>query len=150
MQSLPHHYYVSATSTEQSVIKIQSRGLETINSAAPAQFGGPGNLWSPETLLVAAAADCFALTFRAMAKASQLNWTSLVCNAVGTLDRAEGVTRFTAIDLNVQLTVPREIDHEKARAVLEKAERGCLIGNSLKFAPALHAEIMEEALVGAG
>jgi organic hydroperoxide reductase OsmC/OhrA len=31
------------------------------------QLGGPGGQWSPETLLVAAAAECFILTFRAVA-----------------------------------------------------------------------------------
>jgi hypothetical protein len=38
---------------------------------------------------VAAVADCFALTFRAVAKASQLQWTKLLCDADGTLDRSE-------------------------------------------------------------
>jgi organic hydroperoxide reductase OsmC/OhrA len=58
-----------------------------------------GGQWSPETLLVAAAVDCFVLTFRAIAAASKLPWERLSCNGEGTLDRVDGVTRFTALAL---------------------------------------------------
>ena len=148
MEKLPHHYYVSLKADDQPDIKVESPGLGMIRSAAPIQFGGPGNLWSPETLLVAAVADCLALTFKSVAKAISLKWTTFTCNAEGTLDRTEGVTRFTAIDLHVNLAVPPETDHERARAALERAERGCLIGNSLRFAPVLHAEVVEEVNCG--
>mgnify|MGYP003339189807 CR=1 FL=1 len=47
------------------------------------------------SLLCAAVADCFVLSFRAVARASKLDWTHLDCHVEGTLDRAEGTTRFT-------------------------------------------------------
>ena len=71
MKPLPHRYNVTLTSGEQSYPVLTSDRLEPFTSAPPENFDGPGNLWSPETLLVAAVADCFALTFRAIAKASQ-------------------------------------------------------------------------------
>ena len=145
MQPLPHQYNVIVRATEKSRIEISSPGLTPLSSAAPAEFGGPGNLWSPETLIVAAAADCFALTFRAIAGMSKLTWTSLVCDANGTVDRADGVTRFTGIRLKVELLLPENGDAEKARSVVEKAEKACLVGNSFKFEPVLEAAIAVEA-----
>ena len=144
MKPLPHRYNVTITSGETTNPMITSDRLEPFTSAPPADFDGPGNLWSPETLLVAAVADCFALTFRAIAKSSHLRWSKLLCDADGILDRSEGVTRFTAIDLHVWLVVPAETDTARARAVLEKAEKNCLVGNSLRFAPALHMNVSVE------
>jgi organic hydroperoxide reductase OsmC/OhrA len=92
-------------------------------------------------LLVGAVADCFILTFRALADSSQVPWTSLRCDAVGTVDRIERVTRFSEIILRARLQVPDGTDQEKARRVLEKAERSCLISNSLSVPVHLEADI---------
>ena len=144
MQPLPHQYEVTAVANEQGHMEITSRGLTPLVTAPPAEFDGPGNLWSPETLTIAAVADCFALTFRAIANVSKLRWTSLVCDAKGTLDRSDGVVRFTAIQLRARLLLPTDSDADKAQKIIEKTHAGCLVGNSLKFAPALEAEITVE------
>jgi peroxiredoxin-like protein len=144
MQPLPHHYKVTVSASDSAEVEISSQGLTSIRSAPPAEFGGPGTLWSPETLLVAAAADCFVLTFRAVAAASRLNWTSMVCKAHGTVDRADGVTRFTAIELHARLLLPARDELEKAHRVLDKAEKACLVGNSLSCQPKLVAEVSVE------
>jgi peroxiredoxin-like protein len=144
MQPLPHHYNVTAAANEKGQIEITSQGLKPLISAPPMEFDGPGNLWSPETLTVAAAADCLILTFRAIANVSRLRWTSLVCDASGTVDRMDGVTRFTAIHLHARLMLPAGADPEKARRILEKTEKACLVGNSLKFEPTLEADVTVE------
>jgi peroxiredoxin-like protein len=128
---LPHHYEAESSARQEGPVWLSSPGLETLESASPAQFGGPGDRWSPETLLVAAAADCFILTFRAVARASSLDWSELRCEAEGVLDRVEKSTRFTGIRLRAYLRVPAGTDPEKANRLLEKAERGCLISSSL-------------------
>ena len=86
MQDFPHHYAVSATAEVGANVRLDSPGLEQLESAGPAEFGGPGDLWSPETLLVAAVADCYILSFRAIARASKLDWISLRCDVVGDLE----------------------------------------------------------------
>jgi peroxiredoxin-like protein len=141
MQPFPHQYTATAAASEQSPVAIDSPGLNPLTSAPPAEFDGPGNLWSPETLLVAAGCDCFILTFRAIAKASKLAWTNLVCEGSGTVERAEGTTRFTAIDLSVRLEIPNAADTERAKKLLEKAEKSCLVTNSLRFAPTLRIQV---------
>lgn len=132
MQDLPHQYAVSATTTTQANVTLRSQGLPDLSTAGPPEFGGPGDVWSPETLLVGAVADCLVLSFRAIARAAKLEWESLNCEAVGTLDKVERVTRFTGFDLKAELTVPAGTDDKKAHRLLEKAEQHCLITNSLK------------------
>jgi len=131
MKSLPHHYNVVATADPDGDVILASDGLDAIPSAPPVEFGGPGDRWSPETLLVAAVADCFVLTFRAIATASELSWKSLRCDVEGRLERIERVTRFTGFVVRVTLEIPNDSDEDRAHRILEKAEESCLITNSL-------------------
>lgn len=131
MQDLPHHYQVSASAVPDGDVRLSAAGLPDLATAPPAEFGGPGDKWSPETLLVAAVADCFALSFRAIARASRLPWTGLECAVQGTLDRVDGVTRFTKVHIRAQVTVPAGTSPDLARRLLEKSEKNCLITNSL-------------------
>ena len=88
-------------------------------------------LFRSETLLVAAVADCFVLTFRVRAMLAKLPWTSLACDVVGTLDRVDNVTRFTKFQLRVRLQVPDGTTQAQAQRVIERAEQTCLVANSL-------------------
>lgn len=142
MQEYPHHYVVKASGEPQSNILIESEGLDSIVTAPPSQFGGPGNLWSPEDLLCASVADCFILTFKAVSRASKLDWQSISCQVDGILDRPEKNSLFTEFKLHVELTVPAATDEAKALRLLEKAEQGCLITNSLKSAISLDASVI--------
>ncbi len=131
MQSLPHQYRVDAVAQDEGVVALSSKGLESLSSAPPLEYGGPGDLWSPETLLIAAVVDCFVLTFRGIARASSLEWIDLRCEGEGNLDRVDRTTRFTTIDLRARLQIAAGGDSEKAERLLEKAENTCLVTNSL-------------------
>jgi peroxiredoxin-like protein len=142
MQNLPHRYQVSANAETEGNVVLKADDLPQLISAPPAQFGGPGNQWSPEHLLVASVADCFILTFRAVAQASKLVWSNLEASAEGVLERADRVTRFTTITVSATLTVPADTNIDKARQLLEKAEAACLITNSLSGETHLETEII--------
>ena len=131
MQNLPHFYTVSATGEESGNVVLHSERLPKLTSAPPSEFGGPGDQWSPETLLVAAVADCFILTFRAIARSSKLPWQYLTCNVTGTLDNPNNKMLFTHLKLQVTLTIPESCNEDRARRILEKSEHNCLITNSL-------------------
>lgn len=143
MHDLPHNYVVSAATEQETNIELSSPGLEPLESAPPAEFGGPGDKWSPETLLVASVADCFILTFRAIARASKFNWSSLECTVDGTLERVDRMTRFTRFDVKATLRVPAGADSARAKLLMEKAEKGCLITNSLHAESRLDASVLE-------
>lgn len=142
MQEFPHHYVVKASAVTDSSVLLESPGLESLPSAGPAEFGGPGDLWSPETLLVAAVADCFILSFRAIARGSKMDWISLSCDVIGDLDRIDKVTQFTSFRLKVRLEVPEGIREGKAERLLEMAEKSCLITNSMKAESTLDYEVI--------
>ena len=132
MQSFPHRYVVTAAAADTGDVELTATALPRLASAPPIEFDGPGTRWSPETLLVAAVGDCLQLTFRAVARASRVEFTALRCDVAGTLSRVENVTRFTAFDIRARLTIPPTTDPDQARQALERAEQRCLISNSLK------------------
>jgi len=141
MHPYPHSYKVEATAEESDAVVVTSPGLSSLTSMPPKEFDGPGDLWSPETLLVAAMADCYILTFRAIARASHLPWLRIDCQSDGILDRVDNVTRFTRFDIQATLTVPAGTDVNKAERILEKAEAVCLVSSSLNAEKHLETRI---------
>ena len=93
--------------------------------------------------MCASIADCFILTFRAIAKGSRVEWVSLACRVEGVLEKADGVTQFTRYTTYATLEIPRSGDAAKARTLLEKAERLCLVAASLRGTRALVAEVVQ-------
>ena len=131
MHPFPHHYAIHAVVRPDCDVQLSLPGVRVIESAPPKEFDGPGNQWSPEGLLTAAVADCFVLSFRAIATASKYPCIRLESRTEGTLDRVEGKMRFTRVDTHAKLQVPPGADIERAKKLLEKAEFNCLIANSL-------------------
>lgn len=142
MQSLPHTYVVGGNAEAKGSVLLAAEGLPDLASAAPTQFDGPGDRWSPEALLCAAIASCFILTFRSVARASKLAWHHLDCHVEGALERVDGVTRFTRFTTQATLTVPADTSVEESQRLLEKSEQTCLIANSLQAARHLEVKII--------
>jgi len=131
MQPLPHVYTTNISAGAEGDAAINSAALPEILSAPPAEFGGAGNRWSPEQLLVASIAACFVLSFRAIARASRLAWIDIDCRIEGVLERVEDKTLFTRFTVHATLRIPSDTDTGKAEKLLGKAEGTCLITNSL-------------------
>jgi organic hydroperoxide reductase OsmC/OhrA len=131
MHPYPHLYTVQASASPEGDVPLACAGLPTLATAPPAEFDGPGDRWSPETLLVGAVADCFLLSFRGVARANKFAWDILECSVVGTLEKVEGKTKFTRMLVRATLQVPAGTDAAKAKQLLERAEHVCLISNSL-------------------
>jgi organic hydroperoxide reductase OsmC/OhrA len=139
MQALPHHYAVTATVSPGSHIDLTTAGVPSLPSDAPPEFDGPDGFWSPESMLVGAVADCVAITFRGVARASKLAWHAMTCDVVGTLDKVDGVTKFTEVRIRARVTLEDAADQPLAERVLDKAKRSCLITNSMTAAVSLDA-----------
>lgn len=140
--NFPHHYRVAGSAAPTGLVQLSGDKLPTLNSAPPTQFGGPGTEWSPEDLLVAAVADCFILSFRAIAAASKFEYQSIAVDVEGTLDRVERAMLFTDFKIRAKLTVAGNVDQARAERLLAKAEETCLITNSLKAPVHLETEIV--------
>lgn len=104
----------------------------------PPEFGGDAHLWTPEHLLISAAAACYLETFHAMARKARLPYGHPKCRAKGLLER-EG---FTSIELFVELTVAAA-DVPRAQKLLVDAKARCFVANSLKCPVELRVELKE-------
>lgn len=143
MKELPHHYNATASARPLSTVNIESKGLPNLPSDAPEEFGGSGKLWSPETLFVATVADCFILTFKAVSKASKFEWEELSCHVEGILDREDKQMKFTELKINPRLVINNG-GRERAIKILEKAEKNCLVTNSMNSSITLNSEVVEK------
>jgi len=146
MRPFPHQYSAWAIAGHDAVVTLEGDRLPPLQSSLPPEFGGSGEHWSPETLLVAAVADCYSLTFRGLAGKAKLPWTSLACHVTGTLDRVEYVTRFVEFRVHAQLQLPEGANEDQARRLLEKAESTCLITRSLTAPTTLEVVVETAAL----
>jgi organic hydroperoxide reductase OsmC/OhrA len=81
----------------------------------------------------------------AIAEMSKLEFVSFDCKAVGKLEKVEGIG-FQMTEIVVK---PNAIRHgkdlERAQRILEKAEKNCLISNSIKSAVKLEPEFVKAA-----
>lgn len=142
MHPFPHLYTARASAGPQDDVLLAAAGLEPIASRPPVEFDGPGDRWSPETLLCAALADCLLMTFRAIAKASRMPWEALEISVQGRLEREQGNSRFTHFHIEADLRVPAGVDGALAERALHKAEAGCLVSNSLSASRELVARVV--------
>ncbi|MBI4517371.1 MAG: OsmC family protein [Deltaproteobacteria bacterium] len=142
MHELPHYYRIALRAEASGPATASAAGLDLLTLAPPAAFDGPGDRWSPEELLVAAVASCFVFTFRAIAAASKISFSTIECAAEGILDRVEGGLAFSAIALKVKITAPPEVEHGRIERVAHKAEQSCLVSRSLKAPVQLEVEVL--------
>ncbi|MCL4467124.1 MAG: OsmC family peroxiredoxin [Chloroflexi bacterium] len=91
----------------------------------------PDGKTSPEELIAAAHAACYAMAFsNTMDKAGHAP-TRLHINAVCSLERVEGGIKISAMDLNVSGVVPG-LDQAEFARLAEAGEKGCPVSNALR------------------
>jgi len=128
-----HIYHVDLKYINQRKGEISSPVLDQkIEVATPPEFPkGMAGIWSPEHLFTAAVSSCFMTTFLAIAENSNLEFLGLECPAEGILGKAEGKFAMTEIMLRPVVSIANEADREKAEKIMIKAEKACLISNSI-------------------
>lgn len=103
---------------------------------------GHENTWTPEHLFVSAVNSCFMATFLAMAEMSELEFVSFGAEAVGRLEKPDGQgLMISEIIIRPRLCVRRAQDADRAARILEKAEKNCLISNSVRSVVRLETTI---------
>jgi len=115
--------------------------LPDLHVDAPPEFKGHAGVWTPEHLFVASVNSCFMTTFLAIAENSKLDFVSFRADARGKLEKEASGLVMTEITLRPKLVVSRDRDVERAARILEKAEKHCLISNSIKAQTKLEPEI---------
>jgi organic hydroperoxide reductase OsmC/OhrA len=107
-------------------------GKQPLAVATPREFKGTNpDLWSPENAFVAAAGSCLAVTIAALAEHDRLPLRALDVHAEGIVDRRDdGRFGFVRIEQAVGLETDEGYE-DAARALVGKAEDGCLVAVSL-------------------
>jgi osmotically inducible protein OsmC len=96
-----------------------------------ARTEAPGGKTSPEELLAAAHASCYAMAFSATLGRRGTPPERLHVTAVASLDRIEGAMKVTKMDLTVRGRVPG-LDQAGFEEAARAAEQGCPISNALR------------------
>jgi len=109
-------------------------GKPPLPIATPPEFRGTDpHMWSPEDALVAAAGSCLAVTIAALAEREQLPLHGLSVKADGIVGRRPD-DRFGFVRIEQTVEVTTDAAHEDAaRALVAKAEDGCLVTVSLNL-----------------
>ena len=116
--------------------------LPNMQVDAPPEFKGHDGVWTPEHLFVAAVNSCFMTTFLAIAENSKLEFVSFSANAKGKLEKLDGQGFImTEVVLRPKLVINHARDEDRAGRILEKAEKNCLISNSIKTETKLEPEV---------
>lgn len=131
MQPFPHRYDVRLVGGPSGYAELATVGTPRIAAAPPPQFEGPGDAWSPEHLLLASVEACFLFTLRAVARHAKVAFLALHVDATGTVDRANGIARFSEIVLRPTITVDASTSSDEVLRLLTKTEHACLVSASL-------------------
>lgn len=133
MSTMKPFRFSSATQWRQGehALAIAS-GRPMISVGAPPEFKGrDAGVWSPEELLVSAAASCLTITLAGVARARGVELERVDVEGVGRVEQApQGGFQFVAIELLVEVEASGEHPHA-IQALVEEAERRCIVSRAL-------------------
>jgi len=133
----PAHTYHTWLSWSDRRGTLTARDGAPILVTVPRDFGGPGDAWSPEELLVATTETCMMATFATLAKRRGLALAHCQSSASGTLGRSTTGLAFTGISIVLRISVRSESDRALAATVAEQAHCACFVAGSLRCPVAL-------------
>ncbi len=142
-----HRFPASVQWRGGRLTQAQAPGKPTLEVATPPEFrGGIEGVWSPEGLLVASVASCFAVTLAAVAEAAHVELTSIEVDGLGRVERSpEGRFEFTAIELTLEVGAEGEHPHA-LQSLVEDAERLCIVRAALDVP--VHVRLVQASAIG--
>jgi len=138
-----YRYRVGVDWEEDRLTNVSSPGKPELEVATPPEFkGGLAGVWSPEDLLVASVASCFAVTLVAVLERRDLPLRELNVTGTGHVTaRDDGRFGFVAIELTATARTD-ELSVEAVRHAARYAERACLVSMALDVP--LHIDVVVE------
>ena len=139
-----HFEFPASVEWEGGLITVASvAGKQDLDVATPPEFGGENEgVWSPEDLLVASAATCFAVTLAAIVRRRTIPLLSLHVDGNGHVGpRDDGQLGFTSIELHVTAETDSADAVSQLETAIERAENGCLVAMALNIPVNVHATV---------
>ena len=113
--------------------RVRATAKPTLEVATPPEFrhGIPG-VWSPEDMLVASVASCFALTFVAVAERLGLPVLSIDVEGAGHVEkRRDGHFGFVAVEVDALIATEAGFE-ERAQEAAVRAKEACIVSKALE------------------
>jgi peroxiredoxin-like protein len=124
-------YKVRVIWNEEKKGFLCSLGKEMMEVATPPEFNGHEGIWTPEDLFVASVNACIETTFLHYAERNKFEFLKYESEAEGTLERIDNKFMFSQIKVMPKIVVASQDQIEKAKNLIELAEKNCLISNSI-------------------
>ena len=132
---------VAWTEKKKGNITFDDANKPPIEIAVAPEFMGHRGMVSPEELFVSSVASCHMAYFLGVAEKMRAKFDSYECKAKGTLN-AKGMDYvFSAVQLEIRVTVPEEKYVKKALRALDMSDKGCFVANSI------HSEVTSTFVV---
>lgn len=143
-------FTVDVKGNAERVVELTTDQGLALSVATPAEFrGGVHGMWSPEHLLVASAASCFALTLAGIAERRQVPLRDVAISGVGHVTRrADARFGFVVVELAVEITTEEGFEENALRAA-RAAETGCLIAQALRVPVEVELNVRAAAPISA-
>lgn len=110
---------------------VSSGAASGMEISWPARTEEPNGKTSPEELIAAAHASCFAMAFSNLLAKNDTTADQLDVTAVATFDKTADGFRLTKMELSVTGSVPG-IDEARFAELATQAKDGCPVSNALK------------------
>lgn len=138
-----YRYRVHVDWEADRLTNVSSSGKPELEVATPPEFkGGLAGVWSPEDLLVAAAASCFTVTLVAVLEQRDLPLRDLNVTGTGHVTaRDDGRFGFVAIELTATVGTDGP-SVEAVRHAAKYAERACMV--TLALDVPVHIDVVVE------
>jgi organic hydroperoxide reductase OsmC/OhrA len=110
---------------------VDEDGVVYAEGAAPLELPAA---WTPEHLLLAAVARCTLKSLRFYARGARVEGSASMRSII-TRRETDGLFALVEADIDLEVRIEPEPAPEKLRELLERAELGCFVGNSLAVEP---------------
>jgi organic hydroperoxide reductase OsmC/OhrA len=135
-------FAVDVRREDEHLVEVTTDQGLSLTVATPPEFrnGVPGE-WSPEHMLVAATASCYALTLDAIARRREIPLRDVAISAAGHVTRrADGRLGFVVVELRVQLTTDTGLEAD-VRGAARLAEAVCIVSMALSVPVEVELEV---------
>ena len=125
--------------------KLHAGGNPEVCVAAPPDFGGPHNDWSPDQLLAGAVGTSLMTSTLYYLERAGVDLRSYMSNVTVTINKAGEGLAFTEVSVEISMAVADEGDIKKARNAVLCAKKACPVSNALQCPVRVHADVRSPA-----
>lgn len=112
--------------------KLETQNGLTLEFSKPPEYNGMKGTMTPEDAFVSAVITCLACTFDSYASKMRLIVSKYESDATGTVDREDGIQKFTDLQVRVRITIPSDASRDSVQKAIDRARENCLVAASLK------------------